>query len=120
MTSRLETTIRYAHLGMLWGASLMVPKLRRSEWSEEWRNELWYVLRECSSQTSIHPRSIKEATGFCIGAYLRRNLAPEAILANATTLSTNPRFGLYVRFGPGWDSLRSLGNRPPFTLRGSG
>lgn len=69
MTSRLETTVRYAHLGMLWVASLLVPTSRRSEWSEEWRNELWYVLRECSPQTSIHHRPIKEATVFCLGAY---------------------------------------------------
>lgn len=69
MTSRLEATVRYAHLGMLFGAALLVPTSRRSEWSEEWRNELWYVLRECSSRTSIHPRSIKEATVFCMGAY---------------------------------------------------
>jgi hypothetical protein len=57
------------HLGMLWVASLLVPTPGRSEWSEEWRNEMWYVLRECSSQTSIQPRSIKEAAVFCMGAY---------------------------------------------------
>ena len=69
MTSRLETAVRNVHLGMLWVDSLLVPTSRRSEWSEEWRNEMWYVLRECSSQTSIQPRSIKEATVFCMGAY---------------------------------------------------
>jgi hypothetical protein len=69
MTSRLELAVRYAHEGMLWGASLFVPTLRRREWLEEWQGELWYVLRECSPKTRVHPRSMKEATAFCLGAY---------------------------------------------------
>lgn len=67
--SHRETVARRLHFGLLWGASLMVPSPRRSEWSEEWRTELWYVLRECSSITSLDPRSMLEATAFCIGAY---------------------------------------------------
>ena len=79
MTSRLEIAFRYAHEGMLWGASLLVPASRRTDWLEEWQGELWYVLRECSAKTSVHPRSMKEATAFCLGAYrdaiwLRRRL----------------------------------------------
>lgn len=69
MTSRLEIAVRYAHLGMLWGASRLVPISKRSEWLEEWRSELWYVLRECSPTSSVHPRSVREATAFCMGAY---------------------------------------------------
>ena len=49
MTSHLENAMRRMHLGLLWGASLLVPGSERSEWSREWRTELWYVLRECSS-----------------------------------------------------------------------
>lgn len=67
--SRLESGIRRVHLGLLWGASLLVPGCRRSQWSHEWRTELWYVLRECSSKASAGPRSIREATAFCLGAY---------------------------------------------------
>ncbi len=67
--SPLESAIRRAHLGVLWGASLLVPGWRRSQWSQEWRTELWYVLRECSCKASARPRSIREATAFCLGAY---------------------------------------------------
>ena len=68
-SSGLELVVRSVHLGLVWGASLVVPAVKRSEWLEEWRAELWYVLRECSSKTSVHPRSVKEATLFCMGAY---------------------------------------------------
>jgi hypothetical protein len=67
--SAREIFLRQMHLGLLWGASLLVPASRRSEWSDEWRTELWYVLRDCSSSTSLHPRSIRAATAFCMGAY---------------------------------------------------
>jgi hypothetical protein len=68
-TSPLESAVRGVHLGLLWGASLLVPAWKRSEWSQEWRTELWYVLRKCLSETSLDPRSIREATAFCMGAY---------------------------------------------------
>ena len=67
--SGIELVVRNVHLGLVWGASLLVPASKRSEWLEEWRAELWYVLRECSSKTSVHPRAVKEATLFCMGAY---------------------------------------------------
>jgi hypothetical protein len=65
----LQSAIGRAHLGLLWGASLLVPGWRRSQWSHEWRTELWYVLRECSCKANARPRSIREATAFCLGAY---------------------------------------------------
>lgn len=67
--SPLQSAIGRAHLGLLWGASLLVPGSHRSQWSHEWRTELWYVLRECSCQANARPRSIREATAFCLGAY---------------------------------------------------
>lgn len=71
MTAHLESAVRRMHLGLLWGASLLVPGSERSEWSREWRTELWYVLRECFSATRLSPksRSVREATAFCMGAY---------------------------------------------------
>ena len=69
MTSRLEMAVRRAHEGILRCASLFVPTSRRSDWLEEWQGELWYVLRECSPKISVHPRSMKEATAFCLGAF---------------------------------------------------
>jgi len=68
-SSGIELVVRTMHHALVWGASLLVPAAKRSEWLEEWRAELWYVLRECSSKTSDHPRSMKEATVFCMGAY---------------------------------------------------
>ncbi len=67
--SPLQSAIGRAHLGLLWGASLLVPSWLRSQWSHEWRTELWYVLRECSCKANARPRSIREATTFCLGAY---------------------------------------------------
>ncbi len=69
MTTHLENAVRRMHLGLLWGASLLVPRRKRSEWSREWRTELWYVLRECSCKANARPSSIREATAFCLGAY---------------------------------------------------
>ena len=71
MTTHLENAVRRVHLGLLWGASLLVPGGKRSEWSREWRTELWYVLRECFSATRLNPnsRTVREATAFCLGAY---------------------------------------------------
>lgn len=69
MTSALQIAARRLHLTLLWGASLLVPSWKRSEWSQEWRTELWYVLRECFSATRLGPRSIRQATMFCMGAY---------------------------------------------------
>lgn len=68
-TSPLQIAVRRLHLGILWGASLVVPAWQRSEWSHEWRTELWYVLRGCFSETSPDLKSIREATAFCLGAY---------------------------------------------------
>jgi hypothetical protein len=67
--SPLESGIRRVHLALLWGASLLVPRWRRSQWVNEWRTELWYVLRECSCKASARPRSVRKATAFCLGAY---------------------------------------------------
>lgn len=71
MTPQLENAVRRMHFGLLCGASLLVPGSQRSEWSREWRTELWYVLRECFPATSLSPdfRSVREATAFCMGAY---------------------------------------------------
>jgi hypothetical protein len=69
MTSLLQIAVRQMHLGLLRSASLIVPHWKRAEWLQEWRTELWYVLRECASETSLHSRSVGEATAFCMGAY---------------------------------------------------
>src|SRR6202035_4329218 len=45
MTTHLENAVR----------RMLVPRSKRSEWSREWRTELWYVRRECFSATSLNP-----------------------------------------------------------------
>src|SRR5581483_535624 len=55
--------------GSLWIASWIVPGGSRSEWSQEWRTELWYALRGCFSATGPDLRSIGKATAFCTGAW---------------------------------------------------
>jgi hypothetical protein len=69
MMTSIQIAVRYVHLGFLWGASLLAPSAKRSEWSQEWRTELWYVLRECFSERGVSPRSIRKTTTFCMGAY---------------------------------------------------
>lgn len=65
MTPLPRSAVRHVHLGILWSASLLVPTSMRSDWSKEWRSELWYVLREISH----NPGFIRKATTFCMGAY---------------------------------------------------
>jgi hypothetical protein len=67
--SPLQIALRQIHLGLLWGASLLVPSQKRAEWSQEWRSELWYVLRGCVSETNPDLRSLRGATAFCLGAF---------------------------------------------------
>ena len=74
----------------------------RAEWSQEWRTELWYVLRECCSETSANPRSIREATRFCMGAYqdaiwFRRRSWQEQLLFARTR--TSPSLCLLLLIG---------------------
>jgi hypothetical protein len=69
MTTRVENAVRRMHLGLLWGASLLVPSSERSEWSRQWRTELWYVLRECFSAMNPDRKSVRKTTAFCMGAY---------------------------------------------------
>lgn len=69
MIPPLGSALRAFHLGLLHGASLLVPHQRRSEWLQEWRTELWYVLRECLPAPGVFPRPVQEATVFCLGAY---------------------------------------------------
>jgi hypothetical protein len=102
MTSPLQIAARQMHLGLLWGASLLVPRRRRAEWSQEWRTESWYVLRECFSETSANPRSIREATRFCMGAYqdaiwFRRRSWQEQLLFARTR--TSPSLCLLLLIG---------------------
>jgi len=67
--SALRIAVHSVHLGLLRTASLLIPVPRRSEWLREWRTELWYVMRECSSEFTTSPRPMREAVAFCLGAY---------------------------------------------------
>jgi hypothetical protein len=69
MIAALQIAVRRAHFGLIRTASLVVPAWNRSEWVQEWQAELWYMMRECFSQASPDPRSIWQATAFCLGAY---------------------------------------------------
>lgn len=69
MIAPLVVAVRRVHLGLIRGASFVVPAWDRSEWLQEWQAELWYLLREYFSQASPHPTPIWQATAFCLGAY---------------------------------------------------
>ncbi len=69
MASGPEIAVRRALFGLLWMAAWVVPAERRSEWSQEWRSELRYALRDCFSEKSPDPRAIRKAIAFSMGAY---------------------------------------------------
>jgi MacB-like periplasmic core domain len=59
-------------------ASLLVPRRLRSEWSAEWRSELWYVRRRCDGFDADHGAASGCEMAFCLGAFqdalwLRKN-----------------------------------------------
>jgi hypothetical protein len=69
MISFLQATVRRFNARLIWGASLLVPVRKRSEWLQEWHAELWYILRECFSKAHDDRRSIRETIAFSLGAY---------------------------------------------------
>ncbi len=69
MIPSLELVLRAFHLGLLHGASLLVPGKARAEWLQDWQSELWYVQRECLSMGSAPSRGERNVTAFCMGAY---------------------------------------------------
>lgn len=67
--------------GMLKMAAILVPRVARAEWLEEWRAELWHVWHICNQNdgpAALHQK--EEITAFSLGAFkdalwLRRNHA---------------------------------------------
>ncbi len=57
------------HLGLLRGASLLVPSPQRPEWFQEWRSELWYVRRVGRVPRALSWTAQREITAFCMGAF---------------------------------------------------
>jgi hypothetical protein len=69
------------HLGLLRGASLLVPRSQRAEWRREWNSELWHVRHSCATPRGVSWRAEREVASFCIGAFqdafcLMRHSAP--------------------------------------------
>lgn len=69
MTPRFGFALNAVHLGLLRGASWLVPSIQRAEWWQEWQAELWHVRRERTPQRSISWRAECEVTRFCLGAF---------------------------------------------------
>ncbi len=57
------------HLGLLRGASLLVPLAQRAEWRREWSNELWYVRRASVPIGAFSWCAEWEIVAFCMGAF---------------------------------------------------
>jgi hypothetical protein len=62
-------------------AAFLVPRRLRSEWSREWRSELWHVRQERSAEGPFCWHTEQEITDFCLGAFqdalcLRQQSAP--------------------------------------------
>jgi len=69
MTPRFGFSLNAVHLGLLRGASWLVPQFQRAEWRQEWHAELWHVRRERAPQSAISWRAEREVTHFCLGAF---------------------------------------------------
>ena len=69
MTPAAAWTVRLFHLGLLRGASLLVPAAQRAEWRQEWQGELWHVRRSCAPSGEACWRGEREVTAFCLGAF---------------------------------------------------
>jgi len=69
MTPPAESAYRRFHLGLLRGASLMVPRKQRAEWWREWHAELWHVRQECVPIATVSWRAERKVTSFCLGAF---------------------------------------------------
>src|ERR1700752_795304 len=54
---------------MLGCASLLVQRKQRGEWIEEWRSELWYVLRANKARGNSILERERQSTIFCLGAF---------------------------------------------------
>ena len=68
------------YLGLLRGASLLVPGSQRAEWRREWDSELWHVRHSWAPADGVSWRAEREVTAFCLGAFqdafcLRRHSA---------------------------------------------
>jgi len=62
-------TLHALHVGLLRGASLLVPFAQRAEWFREWSSELWYVRRATRTSGEFSWNAEREITAFCIGAF---------------------------------------------------
>ena len=96
-TRLIEATVRILDLGLLHGASLLVPGGQRAEWRREWFAELWQVRRACAFGNRFRWAAEREIAGFCLGAfqdaYCLRRMGQQA----GTPLA--------VSFGSAWQCL---------------
>jgi len=97
MKPRLEFAARALDLGLLRGASLLVPGWQRAEWRQEWHAELWQVRRERAFTRELSWAAEREIAGFCLGAYqdafcmrrlYRQRRKPPGVLALAMSLGS--------------------------------
>jgi len=96
----IEAMVRTADLGLLRGASLLVPGGQREEWWREWHAELWEVRRACACAGEVRWAAEREIAGFCLGAFedaycLRR-------------MDKKKRTPLPISFGSAWQCILFL------------
>ena len=104
----VEETVRAVDLGLLRGASLLVPGGQRTEWRREWNGELWQVRRSHMGEFSWAAE--RDIAGFCMGAfqdafYLRRISGKTSRKTRAQ--ATVPPLARFM--GSAWQCLLVLG-----------
>ncbi|MDR3791909.1 MAG: ABC transporter permease [Terracidiphilus sp.] len=92
---------RVADLGLLRGASLLVPGSQRAEWWREWYGELWQARQEYDYSGEFSLSAERAIAGFCMGAfqdalYLRKM---------DRNLGRRSRTPLPLKFGAAWQCL---------------
>lgn len=78
---RPATIFSICNQSLLRMAAFLVPRRLRSEWSKEWRSELWHVRQERSAEGPFCWHTEQEIADFCLGAFqdalcLRQQSAP--------------------------------------------
>ncbi len=87
------------NLATLSVAALLIPRSQRTEWSKEWRAELWHVRQACGAEDAILWQAEREVADFCFGAFqdavcLRQDL--RSILPPRQPLSSAARCLLFL------------------------
>jgi hypothetical protein len=88
-------------LGLLRGASMLVPRGQRAEWWREWYGELWQARSEYAYSGEFSWSAERAIAGFCLGAF------QDALYLwrQERNLGRRGKTPLTLKFGSAWQCL---------------